>query len=364
MKPIRILTEELDLLGEVDNYLSFSFSRNVHRPGEFQLVTNYRVQHADKLTINRLLMVGNDPMKIGIIRHKEIQLNENGEEILTVKGFQLGDILKQRITFPLTGAAYDVQDGPAESVMKHFVRRNCIELPDMAFPFLEIASDLKRGPSIEWQSRYKNLSEEIEAISRLTNIGWHIYPDLLIKRWIFDTYNGRNLSIEQTELPPVIFSTAFDNIRTQTMIDSVMGFRNQAVVGGQGEGAAREIALTELDASGLEKYVLFVDARDVMETSELYTRGEQQLKEHPHLVNLQSAILPHGPFRYQKDWDVGDLVTVEQVEWGLQLTTRVTEVQEIYERDGLELYVTFGNEVPTFADKTKQKIKDLFQSKR
>lgn len=364
MKPIRILTKELDLVGEVDNCLSFSFSRNVHRPGEFQLVTNYRVQHADKLTINRLLMVGNDPMKTGIIRHKEIQLNENGEEILTVKGFQLGDILKQRITFPPTGSVQDIQSGSAESVMKHFVRRNCIELLEMAFPFLEIAPDLQRGPSVEWQSRYQNLGEEIESISRLTNIGWHIFPDLLSKRWIFDVFIGRNLSAEQAELPPVIFSTAFDNIRTQTLIDSVLGFRNQAVVGGEGEDEAREIVLTESDTSGLEKYVLFVDARDVTATSELYLRGDQQLKDHPRLVNLQSVILPSGPFQYEKGWDVGDLVTIEQPEWGLQLTTCITEVQEIYERDGLELHVTFGSEVPTFADKTKQKIKDLLQSKR
>lgn len=281
-----------------------------------------------------------------------------------MKGFQLGDILKQRITFPPTGAAYDIQAGPAESVMKHYVRKNCIELPDMVFPFLEVAPDLQRGPSIEWQSRYKNLSEEIELISRLVNIGWHIYPDLLTKQWIFDTYNGRNLSTEQTEYPPVLFSTAFDNIHSQTMMDSVMGFRNQAVVGGQGEGAARDIIQTGSDASGLEKYVLFVDARDVMETSELYTRGEQQLKEHPHLVNLQSAILPHGPFQYEKDWDVGDLVTIQQPEWSLQLTAHITEVQEVHERDGLELYVTFGNEVPTFADRTKQNIKHLLQSNR
>lgn len=364
MKPIRILTPALDLVGEIDNYLSFSFSRNYHRPGEFQLVTNRRVQHVDRLFINQLVMVGNDPMKTGIIRYKEIQLNEEGEEILTVKGFQLSDIFKQRITFPPAGTAHDLQNGPAESVMKHLVKRNCIERTNMAFPFLEMESDLQRGSSIEWQSRYKNLGEELEQISRLSNVGWHLIPDFSSKQWIFDVYMGRDLSAEQSEHPPVLFSTAFDNIRSQAFIDSILDYGNQAVVGGKGEGVAREIVMTETTATGLDLYVVFVEGQDGDGSGDLLKQGEQHLAEHPHVLSFQSEILPYGPFRYQEDWDVGDLITVQQPEWGLQLTTRVTEVQEIRERDGLELHVTFGSEVPTFADKTKQKIKYLLQSKR
>ena len=59
MKPIRILSLTLELLGEIDNYLSFSFLRRYHSPGEFQLVTNRKVQNADKLNIDQLIMLGN-----------------------------------------------------------------------------------------------------------------------------------------------------------------------------------------------------------------------------------------------------------------------------------------------------------------
>lgn len=356
MKPIRILTPALDLIGEIDNYLSFSFSRNFHRPGEFQLVTNRRVQHADQLTINRLLMVGQDAMKIGIIRYKEIKLDEDGEEILTVKGFQLTDIFKQRITFPPAGLAYDLQNGPAESVMKHFVQQNCIEQPGMQFPFLAMAPDLQRGPVVEWQSRYQILAEELEQISRVSNIGWQLIPDFDSKQWVLDVYNGRNLSAEQSERPPVLFSTGFDNVQSQTFIDSILNYGNQAVVGRPGEGEAREIILTETAATGLDLHVVFVDGQDGNESGDLLTQGRQQLAEHPHVLSFQSEILPYGPFRYQEDWDVGDLVTIQQPEWGLQLTTRVTEVQEIYERDGLELQVTFGDEVPTLTQKLKAQL--------
>lgn len=78
MKTIRILSIELDLLGEVDNYLSFSFTRKYYTYGEFQLVTNIKVQNADKLNVGNLIMLGNDKSKVGIIRHKEIKINKTG----------------------------------------------------------------------------------------------------------------------------------------------------------------------------------------------------------------------------------------------------------------------------------------------
>lgn len=120
MQPIRILSPTLDLLGEIDNYLSFSFCRNYHSPGEFQLATNRKVQNADKLDINALVMLGADSRKVGIIRHKEIKAEENGAEVLTVKGYELGSILKQRITIPPDGQAQDIIESDAETVMKHY----------------------------------------------------------------------------------------------------------------------------------------------------------------------------------------------------------------------------------------------------
>ena len=81
--------------------------------------------------------------------------------------------------------------------MKHYVKRNCLDIAGMEIPELLIAPNKNRGSNIKWQSRYKNLDEELEGISRLTNIGWHIYLDFNLKKWIFDIYNGRNFSVTQ-----------------------------------------------------------------------------------------------------------------------------------------------------------------------
>ena len=50
----------------------------------------------------------------------------------------------------------------------------------------------------------KKAERAVKFISRLTNIGWHIYLDFTLKKWIFDIYNGRNFSVNQNINLPVI----------------------------------------------------------------------------------------------------------------------------------------------------------------
>lgn len=359
MKQIRILTPTLELQGEVENYLSFSFIRRYHSYGEFQLATNRKVQNADKLNINQLIMLGADKHKAGIIRYKEIKTGDKGEEILTVKGYTLGAITSQRITIPPENEAYDIQEADGETVMKHYVRRNCLDMPGMEFPNLVIAPNQNRGENIKWQTRYKNLAEELEQISRLTNIGWHIYLDFDSKMWIFDIYNGRDFSASQDINPPVIFSSQFENVKSQEYTESLIGYGNYAIVAGQGEGAEREIAMVGDDATGLDKHVIFVDARDIENTADLIPRGEAKLSEHKRNISFQSEVLPLGPFQYQKDWDVGDIVTVQNKDWNITMDTRITEVEEVYEAGGFKLNVTFGNNIPTLTQKMKSALKEL-----
>ncbi len=359
MQPIRVLSPGLDLLGEVDNYLSLTFSRNYHSPGEFQLVLSRKVQNAGQLGINNLIMLGADKHKTGIIRHKEIKANERGEEMLTIKGHALGTILRQRITIPPVGESHDIQEANAETVMKHYVRQNCLQIPGMEFPFLVIGDDQQRGINLKWQTRYKNLADELEQISRLSGLGWHVYPDFNSKNWIFDIYKGRDFSAGQNINPPVIFSPEFDNIKTLEYVDSIINYATYAIVAGQDEGADREVIMLGNDATGLDRHVIFVDARDVQDTDDLPARGEAKLAEHQRVLSFQAEILTQGPFLYGVDWDVGDVVTVQNKEWNLTMDTRVTEVTEVYEPGGFRLNITFGNSLPTLSQKLKSALGEL-----
>ncbi len=229
----------------------------------------------------------------------------------------------------------------------------------MEFPFLLIKDNQHRGPRIKWQSRYKTLCDELEQISRLTNLGWHIYPNFNLGKWIFDIYDGRDFSVSQNINPPVIFSPDFDNVKGQEFIDSLIGFGNYAIVAVQGEGVDREIIVLGSDAIGLDKHVIFVDARDIENPADLPARGEVRLGEHQRVLSFQSEVLPTGPFEYEKDWDLGDIVTVQNKDWGLTMDVRITEVEEVYETSGFRLNVIFGKSLPTLSQKLKSSLNEF-----
>ena len=57
---------------------------------------------------------------------------------------------------------------------------------------------------------------------------------------------------------------------------------------------------------------------------------------------------------YEEDFNLGDIVTIKNDRWNISTDRRITEITEIYEKDGFRLDVTFGNALPGIIDKVKQ----------
>jgi len=245
MKPIRVLTPQLQIQAEIDNYESLIFTRRWHKPGEFEIRVNRHKKDVNKLTKGNLIMLGGDPSKVGIIKHREIELGEQGKitENWLIKGWTISGITKQRVTVPPEEQAYDSITDAAETVMKHYVDKCLINPADLArkINILQNATDQGRGQTISWQSRYKNLAEELEKLSVISGLGWNIYLDFELLKWIFEVYEGKDLTVGQSTNPPVIFSPDFDALRSQHYAESELNYKNLAYVAGQGEGAARTI---------------------------------------------------------------------------------------------------------------------------
>lgn len=329
--------------------------RRFHTFGEFELRINRYKNNTDKLQKGNIISLDNK--KAGIIKHREIALDENGKasENWLIKGFTLEYVFTQRITKPPTGLAYDSINSDAESVIKHYIDVNIVNPIDInrKIDVLELTANQNRGKSIDWKSRYKILAEELEKISLNSELGLKMELDIANLKWVFDVYEGKDLTTAQSTNPPVIFSYDFDNIKTQHYVDSDIGYKNFGYVGGQGEGINRTIVEVGND-TGIDRIETFIDARDL--DTNLTQRGEQKLNELQSVKTLEGQVLTYGPFIFEKDWDLGDLVTVQNKGWGVTMDTRITEVKEIYEPAGFQLEVVFGNKIPTLIDKIKQNL--------
>ncbi|PIC65485.1 hypothetical protein CSV79_01525 [Sporosarcina sp. P13] len=374
MQSISILTPDFQWLGEIDDYESLQFTRRFIKPGSFELHINLNKNLIGTLLEENLIVLSEK--KVGVILHRELN-RENSEE-LVIRGYTLSGHLSRRLTLPPEGQSQDKVDAPIETVLKHYVRQNAVNPTDTTriIPQLVIAEDMQRGQVVEWQSRYKQLDEELEKITNGNNFGWDVYLDEKNEKWVFEVLEGRNLTDSQEILPPVIFSIDFDNIKGQNFTQSAIGHKNTAYVGGQGEGEARRIVEIS-NSSGLSRIETFVDARDVDETrstedaegntteipipeneviATLSQRANKKLLELQKIESFESEILTYGPFIYEKDWDVGDTVTVQDSKLGITLDSPITEVTEIYEPGGFRLDAVFGNTLPTLIDKIKRVI--------
>src|SRR5699024_2755550 len=241
--PLRIMTREFELLDEVDRYESLQLIRSWHGIGDIELRVNRYLKGADKLQRGNIIFPHNHLNKSYIIRHREIELDENGKatENWVIKALSLKSWLAQRLTYPPGHTSNDNKSGNAESVMLHYVNNNIVNPsdPTRKMPNIVLGENKNRGSNISWQSRYKNLAEELEKISLQSGLGWNIEIDIENKQFVFKVLEGRNLSAYQSDNPPAIFSPEFNTLGQLSYTESELDYKNHAVVAGQGEGAER-----------------------------------------------------------------------------------------------------------------------------
>lgn len=361
---VRVIDTDFNLLGEIDNYESLQFTRRFYRPGEFEMHIHLGKRHTEQLQQDRVICINNQPNKAGIIRYREIAEDDKGIETLIIRGPTLGAVLDQRVTL---ADSYDRVRGSAETVMKHYVNNhmgNGIYATGIhskrQIPFFAIAEDQLRGKETPWQTRFEQLDRVMQEIAKWCDIGWQVSLDFANKKWLFDVLTGRDLTTNQRERPPVIFSHEYDNIQSQDYVDSRLQYKNIGYAGGQGEDEDRLIQMVG-EAAGFDRREVFLDCSSAEDAVELSELGERSLAEQKRIQTFNGLILNTGSFRFEEDWDLGDIVTLQNKKWGLIMHSRITEVKEIYE-PASKLEIAIGDEIPTITEYVNNLRSDVKRS--
>lgn len=346
---IRIFDKDINFLGEVDLYTSLFYISKWETYGDFE----FHVKNLDSGLIKKgnIIMIGNDGARAGVMEYVEI--NQEEQEEITVKGYSLGYWLTQRITVPPTGFAYHSFNTNPEDIMIALVNANAVDPVDNKRKLSKLITEptQARGEKIFYQSRYKNLADELTKLSKTSGLGWEVVLDYKNKQFVFKVFGGKDLSTNQSTNPPQVFSIDYDNVKRQNYIESNIGYKNCGYVAGQGQGENREVILLNNELSGLERRETFVDARDIEEGGNLVDRGRVKLAETPQIDSFECEVESRD---YKKTWNLGDIVTTVNKKWHLIMHNRVTEVQETWEPSGYKVEPTFGNSIPMPGDKIKQ----------
>lgn len=346
---IRIFDKSLNFLGEIDSYTSLFYIRKWENYGEFE----FHMSEVDISLIKKgnIIMLNKDGYRTGVIEH--IEIKEENKEDITVKGFSLLYWLTQRITVPPVGYAYHEFNTSVEDIMIALVKSNAADPIDVKrkIPYLQVELSQGRGEILQFQTRYKTLSDELTKLSKTSGLGFTIFLDYKNKRLLFKVLSGRDLTYNQRINPPAIFSIEYDNIINQNYIESNIGYKNVGYVAGQGEGANRQIEVISNELTGFDRRETFIDARDITEGVSLADRGKLKLAEN---VAIQSFECEVDTKDYKRDWDLGDIVTTVSKKYNFKINNRVTEVKEVYESSGFKVEPTFGVSIPLAGEKIKQ----------
>lgn len=342
---VRFFDRDLKFIGEMDAYIGLEFISRWTRYGEFKIFV-YEI--TEKMQKGHYIMLDNDYRKTGII--KRIQNSDAEDTYAEIDGFTLLHILTQRITCPPLGSAYHSFHAHAEDIICALVTANAVDAADAKrnIPYLEVIPSQGRGDVIYYQTRYDCLNEAVQTLCEASGLGVTISLDPERKKLTFEVLEGIDRSADQTERPPMIFNREYDNVYDREYTSDMSEYKNCAITAGQGDGAERKITVVGDENTGIDRYELFVDARDIEDDEQLPDRGNSKLMEYACVDSYSSAV---DDTQYKVKWNLGDIVVAIDREYGLFMNERIVEITETFDESGYVVTPTFGTTQKTIIEK-------------
>lgn len=361
-----IYDTSLTLLGVIDEMTSFIWVRRYWSAGEFKLLVPFTPLNGKLLVKNRLIMKRGDN-EAAQISYTTIKKNAYGMEEIEVQGKFVTAWLDKRILLsPIVTTA------TSQSVLNRIVSENLTAPinPERVIPLLALEDsppDLQSGIINYSSEPFISSLLAAETVAKAAKLGFEISTDIKAQQHTFRVYKGRDLTAEQTDYRPCIFSNDFDNIYEQEYQNSIENLRSACYVGGEEkEGLQRRIVAVG-SSSGLDRTEIFINASDITQTYKqgeteitmtlaeyvqmLKDRGAKELEQYAETLNFSSKINAHSNLAYKTDFDIGDRVTCLDKRWGIKINVRITEITETYQQNQNDVDVTFGESLPTLFDK-------------
>lgn len=201
-------------------------------------------------------------------------------------------------------AAYDVQSGVAETIMKHYVAFNCQDTRRIApdTTAINIGPNLGRGGNVTGRGRFQLLGD---LLQELAVVGGNLNFSILNR--IFDITVPVDRTAEQ------VFSVETGNILEFAGMIKAPNVTNPIVAGGGEEVQRVFFQLRDLAAETkwgrhIER---LIDARDTTDLTELRQRATQAQLDGAEVsaVDLRAIDRPNRQFGI--DWNLSDFVTAQ-----------------------------------------------------
>lgn len=379
---IYLLNGALNKIHIIDGYTSLIWADRYNDLGDCELAIPATVENV--LKVQESIYISREDSDL-VCRIEKIELTtdiENGDYII-ITGVDIKKILQQRIIWTQTNF-----NGLVEDYIRKLINDNAINPTITNRKISKLILDTKANfpDTINEQVTFNNLGEKIQELCKTYNWGYKVYINENNK-FVFKLYNG----VDRSEF--VIFSDDYENLSSTDYINDTSNISTIALVAGEGEGTARITQTSGSNTSDLDRYELYVDARDLSKTiaydelliaypggtevtirnviyyqvngvniailtkneelevtdvqltdniysNTLESRGQEKLAERKALVAFEGSIQPTQSFTYKKDYFLGDIVSIEN-HYGISVEARIVEIIEVDNENGYSIEPKF-----------------------
>lgn len=360
-----ILDKTFKTVAVIDRYSSLIWTRRFWNVGDFEI---YLPADSDLL---QYLQIGfyvfrEDCECVMMIEHIEIKTDAENGNYFTISGRSAENILSYRVVANAGGFSARTPSIMCEYLIRLEAKGLEMKYADREIDIIKTVSRLTDEDEL-WIDNcfiYQNLLDAVFSLCE--QYGFSFKFLLTDEKDGFNVvfFRGVDRTFEQKKNTPVIFSPKYYNLINSQYVLDAENNETMAFIAGEGEGADRSVIWTwktwnSADEHNVPKQLdrreIFVDARDLQKKKEdgtyytaaeygklLRQRGKQKLFETGIIEGLSGEVDTTLQFVYRRDWDLGDVVSVEN-EYGMKATARILEIIEVDDETGYRVTPTFSD---------------------
>lgn len=363
---VYLLDSDYNAIAVIDNYKSLIWTSRYNSPGDFEL---YVPSSKDILNlIEEASYIQRDDIPDDLMLIEKIQITkdkENGTYIIA-SGRNLLSYLSRRIVTEYA----EFTNEKASDIIVSLIKTNFLPIPDQSEDGIEIAKpryckgfDIdkrlsNKGETITAQYKGENVLDKVMEICQANKFGMKIRFD----REAYENHRSYILfELYKREKVDYTFSEENENIQNITCTTDYTNWKNCAIVFGEGEGRTQWVReafrMQKLEPlyTGFFRREIYVDAsntsapnitngHDIYEQC-LINKGSEELhkSEIMNIKTFQGTVIAKKE-DFRNEYDVGNIVEVEDIDSGLWGEVTITEATECWDDSGYTITLTLDDQ--------------------
>ena len=349
--------DTLNRLMIISEFISCIWTTQYYDKGEFELVISYSAELFDALRLGNYIIRSDytELAPFGVIETVSYKNDPNEGQILTVTG-KLGiSLLDRRLIYAWSNyrpqiLTYCTDGQNIEAAAFDAVLTHAINPASRRIAHLDTDVPLKGLPATgsKHVSTYQNLYNAITALLGGVYYGHRIRYDFVNRALIYDVYSGVDRSGR------LKFSQDRENLISFSYTEDESQYKNNAYIGGEGEGLNRFVTATQINggfSTPTERREMFYgassDKEDNISNADyaaiLVTETKKENADYARVISAGGEIdLTTSGLKYGEDFNVGDIITIEDI---VTVKPRITTVVECQNENRYTVTAEFNEDV-------------------